>query len=769
MNNTAQITSGKQKILIVSEHPSPLSSGLKEYMRKYDNEMFVSPKTPASLAHFDYCFIINDPSFLKHPSKFGSWKKVVIVVSGARSKALEAVKSVRDKKLERVKIIYCQDPAHVSRLDIDEVIWFSLSGSSEILFALKTSVLPKPKHTAAPHPNKLHIPLHHRLYLHIEKYANKRTIFAIALLVVLGYHLAFTAPLALGTFYVYQAVRAAQSNDLPLAKRYVQNSRMPVAAAKKLYNLVRPTFLLFSIAKLPDDAFAIHETAHAIMDDASDLQENAHDAFILILRKNKTAKEKESLLTLLNLLKKDMSGIENRLAYLNQKIPGNLALFKPYKDKLVNISSMLTKGRRIMPFISQILAAKGENKYLLLFANNMELRPGGGFIGSYGVLTMKDLTFMGIEVYDVYDADGQLTAHVKPPEPIRQYLSQPHWFLRDSAFSPDFYENYHQAKFFLDKEKQMTDFAGGIMVTTTAIKNILNAYGDIYVPDFNEKVNADNFYLKTQLYAEKNFFPGSTQKKSFLSALTRQIMVNLETVPEQILISQLFTSAEEKQLVFYFEIEELQRIVDSYYWSGRIIEPQCPTQVENCYTDFLFPYDANLGVNKANFFMNRTMATKIIIDEEGIAHTSLTVKFRNESMQDIFPGGTYRNYFQILLPRDSVIKEIRVGEERLETYDQEIGQFKKVGFFFEVPPSSTKDVTVQYHSMKAFKKGKSVYQLLFQKQVGSINNDLSLEISLPSNMFLVNQNFSPLVKHNQILYNTELSADKIFFIELLKE
>ena len=36
-------------------------------------------------------------------------------------------------------------------------------------------------------------------------------------------------------------------------------------------------------------------------------------------------------------------------------------------------------------------------------------------------------------------------------------------------------------------------------------------------------------------------------------------------------------------------------------------------------------------------------------------------------------------------------------------------------------------------------------------------------------MFLVNQNFSALVKNNQILYNTELSADKIFFIELLKD
>ena len=105
----------------------------------------------------------------------------------------------------------------------------------------------------------------------------------------------------------------------------------------------------------------------------------------------------------------------------------------------------------------------------------------------------------------------------------------------------------------------------------------------------------------------------------------------------------------------------------------------------------------------------------------------------------------------------------------VQNYDQEVGQFKKIGFFFETPLQNTQEVVIQYQSLKSFQKGKSIYQLLFQKQIGSINNDLKLEISLPSNMFLINQNFSPLVKNNQILYNTELSADKIFFVELLKD
>ena len=70
------------------------------------------------------------------------------------------------------------------------------------------------------------------------------------------------------------------------------------------------------------------------------------------------------------------------------------------------------------------------------------------------------------------------------------------------------------------------DFSGGILITTTAVENILYAFNDLYLPDFKEYINAKNFYLKTQLYVEKKFFPGSIQKKTFLSSIVRQIKNN---------------------------------------------------------------------------------------------------------------------------------------------------------------------------------------------------------------------------------------------------
>ena len=69
----------------------------------------------------------------------------------------------------------------------------------------------------------------------------------------------------------------------------------------------------------------------------------------------------------------------------------------------------------------------------------MELRPTGGFIGSYAIMTFDKGRLAEIVVNDVYTADGQLKGHVDPPEPIRKYLGEGGWFLRDSNWDPDFF------------------------------------------------------------------------------------------------------------------------------------------------------------------------------------------------------------------------------------------------------------------------------------------------------------------------------------------
>ncbi|KKP60929.1 MAG: hypothetical protein UR56_C0018G0028, partial [Candidatus Roizmanbacteria bacterium GW2011_GWC2_34_23] len=231
---------------------------------------------------------------------------------------------------------------------------------------------------------------------------------------------------------------------------------------------------------------------------------------------------------------------------------------------------------------------------------------------------------------------------------------------------------------------------------------------------------------------------------------------------------QIKKSLDEKQIVVFFEDQNFQSLFDSNFWSGRVIDPKC-TLSADCITDYIFPYDANLGANKANFFINRFVNLKIKINSEGKISHLLSLQYKNDSPAEIFPTGYYRNYFQILLPKNSTLNQVTKDGVQVENIDQiDDAQYKLIGFLFELAPGKITDIKISYQLNEPLKKGGNIYQLVVQKQTGAKNSDLILEFELNKSISILNQNFSPIVKDNQIVYNTNLLTDKIFFIELTK-
>ncbi len=742
----------KQAILIVSQKRLPLVDFLREELKKYNAEIFFSPELPKDIENFDYCFLINIDDVLKKISRL-SYKKISLIFL---NKSREAEK-LSHHNLKNVKIINILGEL-TKRRDVENVLWFSFSQTGEhylrLVLPLFGKIDDKPAAGRLPHFN-----------FHLSK----KRLGLIIILIVVFLNISFIFPLFFSSLSLYSAALALKKGDFNKTNRLLSSSQTSLKWTKKLYGVSRPTLLFFSVAIGPDNIININEYGQEIIQEALLISQDAKEIFKLILQKEKTAQEETLLSLRLERLRTEIDKLEENLRLLGQKVPTGIPQLQRIKQMLIETDETMARLKKITPYFDSLFAKDTQRKYLLLFANNRELRPGGGFIGSFGILTLKDFTLEDLKIYDVYDADGQLVAHIEPPAPIKEYLQQFHWFLRDSAFSPDFLENYAQAKFFLEKEMGFNDFSGGILLTTTAIENLLEAFGDIYLPDLKETINYKNFYLKTQIHAEKDFFPGSIQKKSFLSSLTRVILMNLESASTQKLITGLKASLDKKQIVVYFDEPQIQDVIDKAYWSGRVIDAQCPDKVVNCTVDYLFPYDANLGANKANFFISHQNSLRINIDSDGTIHHLLKLKFKNDSPADTFPGGNYHNYFQLLLPLEAKIKMVTKNDVLVEKIDETQEEFKKIGFLLDIPPKSTVEVKVDYLLEDKIKKGRNIYQLIVQKQIGSFDNDFGLELSLPKNVYLLNQNFSPLVKDDLILYNTILSSDKIFFIELIKD
>lgn len=761
MHLKTELQHEKLQVLIVDKNTQNIVPRLKSELKKYDNNVFVSPKIPPDLDKFDTCFILNEKR-IPDELLYKPHKLIIFLFVNHKKAALKLNSLILNSRSKNIKIISLDDFYEGTAEDIEKILWFSFSRSNETFLNIQSLKIKK-KHDDRNLSNK--ISLTDRLKGNLKP----RKLVFLSVLLIVAVHFLFIPPLLLASYLNYISVKAITGAKMEQASSLASYAEKSFLAGKKLYSFTRPTFLVLGIVIFPDNMIQLNEKSNTAIKTTIHLYGEISALTDLLLKTEKSNEDKAFVSFRLNNVKKDLEMVEEDLSVVYQKLPEWTGLLKKTKLQLKEFLVLLSTSQKFIPYAENILAKNSERKYLLLFANNMELRPGGGFIGSFGILTLKDFSIKELRVYDVYDADGQLVAHIEPPQPIRKHLNQPHWFLRDSAFSPDFLENYRQALFFLDKEMGFTEFDGGIMITTTAIQNILSSLGNLYIPDFKEIVNKDNFYLKAQMYAEKGFFPGSLQKKRFLSSVANQMLINIQDASKPVLLKMIRKSLDEKQIVSYFEEPALQKAIDSLYWSGRMIGPECAARSESCVVDYIFPVDANLGVNKANFFVNRSISANINIDADGTINSKLSIKIKNDSPNEAFPGGTYKNYFQVALPKNITLKKITKNDVLIEDYDEIEDQYKTVGFLLEIKPQSSANIEVHYQLQSTISKGQGAYQLIVQKQTGSPNSDMDLTINLPRNIYIVNQNFSPLVKDNSILYNTTLTADKIFFIDLIRE
>ncbi len=744
----------KERYLIIDPVGTPYSSEIKKILSYFDAEVYVSPVIPPNLSRYKTCFLINlkDHEIKKIASDTSS--KLLFIITGDRKRSEKNAEYLRKNNHSHSKIINAIRGLP-DKDNMEKMLWFINEPGSEWMLTLDNYIYVEER-------NKIvrKKPLK-------KLFTKKRLILSLLVLIVLS-HIAFLVPLAKSSYSLIEGLKHLENGDLQQAKNSIKKIDNSLPMASTLYSFARPTLLFFNIASYPDNLFELNESGRQAIITAAPFIDEATEFSRLLMNKESSNFDTELLKHKQKNILKKTDDLLRDLVILHEKLPEWNDELTTQKKKLSGIIEILEISRKILPNLDKLMASEGTKKYLLLFANNMELRPGGGFIGSFGLLNVEKFKIKSITIYDVYDADGQLNAHIPPPEPIRTYLNQPHWFLRDSAFSPDFHENYLSAVKFLDREMGFNGFDGGIIITTTAIQTILEGVGQIYIPEYRETINRDNFYLKAQLYAEKDFFPGSIQKKSFLSAVADSMSIQLEDNPSIGALKGIYKALNEKQIAVNFEDNELQNMADTLHWTGRLITPQCSVSDTPCANDFLFPFDANLGVNKANFFITQSTSLEVSLNKNGDAESRLKTIIRNNSPNNQFPGGVYKNYFQVLLPVSAEVRQIKINGNKETKYDESNELYKKIGVYVEIPHSAMYTIEIDYFQKEIINTGKNIYQLVLQKQIGSPDYDFELTFRVPDTIFILNKNFSALVKDNAILYNTSIKADKIFLIELMR-
>lgn len=485
---------------------------------------------------------------------------------------------------------------------------------------------------------------------------------------------------------------------------------------------------------------------------------------------------------------------KNAVVLLNQ-LQAEKRIPKPYSQKLQEYEQSLGLFMGVSDALPELLGFEGERVYLVLFQNNMELRPGGGFIGSYGLLRLRDGKLLSFTIHDVYDADGKLKGHIEPPFAIKRHLGASHWFLRDSNVSADFPTNAKQATYFLNLETgSIVD--GVIGVDVSFAQTLISVVGPIQIPEYQTSVSSENFFLLLETKTEKDFFPGSTQKRDILTAIYKSLEQALFTpgkVPVLKLISGATVGIEQKHVQFSFSNPNLARIFSINNLSGSIVDERAEKQ--DAVNDFLLVSEMNLGANKANYYVKRAIEQMVQIDDGGRVMETVKISYTHTGFQKSAFNGDYKNYLRVFVPKGATLENVAIDGKSMSIVDaltdpviyqkkqfrppegleietlEEEGK-RGFGLLLTVPSGSRKTIALTYQLAKriALSQPTFSYDLRLLKQPGTNHDPVVFTLLFPKSFRAVNApSFLQAEGDNQLTFSGLLSTDKFVHVDFAKQ
>lgn len=440
------------------------------------------------------------------------------------------------------------------------------------------------------------------------------------------------------------------------------------------------------------------------------------------------------------------------------------------ESKLKENANMVQNAKAVSLILPQVVAIGGSKTYLVLLQNNNELRPTGGFIGSYAKVNFEGGKLKKLDVQDVYAIDGQLKFHVEPPKEIKQDLDQKDWFLRDSNWEPDFPTSAKQAEWFFNKETG-EQVSGVIALDVSALEKLLQVVGPLDLPDYKEKISSDNLFSSAITHAEVSFFPGSQAKKNFLTSISNALFNKLFFVPQNNwpgIVSALGSALEEKHLSIFFDDPKLFSYLISQNWTAML--PRAKNVPKGEYVDFLAPVEANLGANKVNYYLKRSYKLETVIGKEGEIKNRLRINYTNTSPSGTWPAGKYKNRFRIYLPFGTKLTRALWGEKDITSFFESFVDYGRSGFsaLLELSPKEQKILILNYEAPTrlTFEKDQVIYKLDVVKQAGTLKDPFEWSLTYPINYKLVSD--SDKLAPQELTISTDLSTDKSFEVKFKK-
>lgn len=313
--------------------------------------------------------------------------------------------------------------------------------------------------------------------------------------------------------------------------------------------------------------------------------------------------------------------------------------FYDLKSKLPELEAVVNMSADYAKFFENLVNG-GKAKYLVMFQNSSELRPTGGFPGTYGIISFANGKMENIFIDDVYNLDGQIKENIIPP--VQMQHITPTWGMRDANWYVDFPASARNIKSFYKKESgQSVD--GVIVVNPEIIQKVLDVVGPINMPDYKLTLDSEN--VLTTIQSQVEYGPNRAQPKQILKDFAPLLMnkiYNADSDKWLKIFNILVLSMNQKDVLMSFDNLSLESFVTDKGFGG---------QVHQGDEDYLMAVITNIKGSKTDAVTDTSMTVDTKFENNDAVHT-LTISRQHNGGGEKYGFYNKQNpaYVRVLVP-----------------------------------------------------------------------------------------------------------------------
>jgi hypothetical protein len=417
-----------------------------------------------------------------------------------------------------------------------------------------------------------------------------------------------------------------------------------------------------------------------------------------------------------------------------EKVRSKLASLRTIVDEA---DTFVTQASPLIKVLPEELGEPTTKRYLVIFQNDKEIRPTGGFMTAYAIMRLEHGVIHAETSQDIYSLDATIANKPSAPRPLRLYLPKvPELNIRDTNLSPDFVTSMDSFNSLYKTAGDYRKVDGIIAIDTYPLVDAMNILGgemevdgSRFTTKTDPRCNCPQVIYELEAYSDQPVNYVKTNRKGLIGDLMLAIMNKAFSSSPKLYWGPLFqaiiTDTAQKHILFDIYNPDAQQGVEALNAGGRIRAFD---------GDYLHINEANFGGAKSNLYVTETVDQNYQVNSDNTISKTVKVTYKNPyrpSDCSLLTGGlclnaVLRDWIRFYVPKGSQLSTNVGSEVKMLSYE-ELGKTVFEGFL-TVRPQGAATISITYTLPFKLAKG-SPLPAMYQKQPGTGANVYTVSVN----------------------------------------